>query len=329
VKCKICKSETYTETIPLCPKCAKADIALDFVSSIHSGTDKIGGKNGLRCSLCSNRCGIDEGESGLCGLKSVKDGKLSSLATSKKAILHAYEDPLPTNCCNAWFCNAKNYAGTNMAVFYYGCNFDCLFCQNWQHRIINDSNTTSIEEMLDRSMDERIKCVCHFGGSPEPQLPFAIKFSSELLKRREVMICWEWNGSSSKLALKVAELSYKSKGTVKFDLKAWNNNLHQILTGRSNEQTINNFREIWGKYPDVLSATTLLVPYFVEEGEVEKIASFISSLSDSISYSLLVFHPDFRLSDMPVTPRKQVERCYTVAKKYLRKVNIGNVYLLT
>ncbi len=328
MKCKICKKETYTETIPLCPECARKDVALEYVGSLHNGTEKIEGDSGLKCGLCSNRCGIEEGEEGLCGLKFASKGKLRSLSTSTRAALHAYEDPLPTNCCNAWFCKASAMKGTNLAVFYYGCNFDCLFCQNWQHRLINESNVVTLNQMVEKGLNDRIKCVCHFGGSPEPQLPFAIKFSRELLDRKDVMICWEWNGASSKLALKAAELSHISHGTAKFDLKAWNDNLHRILTGRSNKQTLDNFHRVWEKFPEVLSATTLLVPYFVDQREVEEIASFISSFDRSIPYSLLVFHPDYRLSDLPVTPKEQVMECFRIAKKYLENVKIGNIHLL-
>jgi pyruvate formate lyase activating enzyme len=327
VKCVICGNETYTETIPICPRCAKTEKALEFVSKLHEGIEKIKGIGKVKCKLCSNECGFDDG--GLCGLRFAKDGKLVSLVSSDKAILYAYEDPLPTNCCNAWFCEGSKLRGMNLAVFYYGCNFDCLFCQNWSHKNIAEGKIVSVEEMVERAMPERVKCICHFGGSPEPQLPFAIKFSSEVLKKRNVMICWEWNGAGrTSLALKSAELSYKSGGTVKFDLKAWNPYLHMVLTGRSNEQTLKNFEKIFDKYPEVLSATTLLVPYYVDEEEVEGIARFLAELSDEIPYSLLIFHPDYKLSDMPVTPKSQVKRCYEVAKRYLKRVNIGNKFLL-
>jgi len=327
VKCKLCGNETYTDTIPICPKCAKTEKALEFVSKLHEGIDKIKGKGLGKCRLCSNECGFDD--EGLCGLRIVYDGKMRSLVNSNKAILSYYEDPLPTNCCNAWFCEGSKLKGVNLAVFYYGCNFDCLYCQNWSHKFISEKNLVTVEEMVKRAMPERVKCICHFGGSPEPQLPFAIKFSEEVLKRRKIMICWEWNGAGrTPLALKAAKLSHESNGTVKFDLKAWNPYLHQILTGRSNEQTLRNFEKIFDRYPEVLSATTLLVPYYVDEEEVEGIARFISSLSDEIPYSLLIFHPDFRLSDMPITPKSQVKRCYEVAKRYLKRVHIGNLHLL-
>ncbi len=259
----------------------------------------------------------------------MEDGKLHILNHPKKAVLHAYEDPLPTNCCNAWFCRGSKLSGTNLAVFYYGCNFDCLFCQNWSHKNVKEGKVVSLDEMVEKAMRERIKCICHFGGSPEPQISFAINFSKEVLKRRDVMICWEWNGAGkTNFALKAAELSHESGGTVKFDLKAFNPFLHLILTGRDNKQTLRNFEKIYDKFPDVLSATTLLVPFYVDEKEIEGIAKFIASFDDKIPYSLLVFHPDYRLYDLPITPKKQVERCYSIAKRYLRRVHIGNLFLL-
>jgi pyruvate formate lyase activating enzyme len=175
-----------------------------------------------------------------------------------------------------------------------------------------------------------VKCICHFGGSPEPQLPFALKFSRKALELREdLMICWEWNGAgNSALALKAAELSSKSDGTVKFDLKAWSKPLHLLLTGRDNDRVKRNFELIGKRFPEVLSATTLLVPYYVDEAEIEGIASFIASVDEKIPYSLLVFHPDYMLKDLPVTPRDQVIGCYKAAKKHLKNVNVGNLHLL-
>ncbi len=317
----------HSKTIPICPRCAKTKKALDYAQKIHDGLGKIKGEGKFKCRLCSNECGFND--SSLCGLRYVEDGKLRIMNSPRNAVLHAYEDALPTNCCNSWFCKGSKLSGTNLAVFYYGCNFDCLFCQNWTHKNVKSGRIVSLDEIVEFAMKDRVRCICHFGGSPEPQIVFAINFSREVLKRRDVMICWEWNGAGkTTFALKAAELSYKSGGTVKFDLKAYNPYLHLILTGRSNEQTLKNFEKIYDRYPDVLSATTLLVPYYVDEKEVEDIARFIANLSDEIPYSLLIFHPDYRLYDLPVTPRKQVERCYSVAKKYLKRVHIGNKFLL-
>ncbi|WP_456478070.1 radical SAM protein [Geoglobus ahangari] len=314
MECIICSGPRPSKTIPVCQRCAKTSGWV--AKEIHEGLDAIGGN---KCSLCSNRCGTDEG---LCGVR----GRVSS----ETALLHAYLDPLPTNCCNSWFCNGSRLEGYNLAVFYYGCNFDCLYCQNWEHRHVERAPAVKLEDAVKAALDPRVRCVCHFGGSPEPQMPFALRFSEEVLERKpDTMICWEWNGDGSRrLAMRAGEISSLSKGTVKFDLKAWSEDLHLILTGRSNRNVLKNFEALAERYPEVISATTLLVPYYVDAEEVEGIAKLIASINDEIPYSLLVSHPDYRLSDLPVTPREQVLECLRAAKRHLKNVHLGNRHLL-
>ncbi|MCQ4153194.1 MAG: radical SAM protein [Archaeoglobales archaeon] len=308
MECVFCGKSAPSKFLGICAECAKSERAMELVDKIHS-KPAAPVKN---CKLCANEC---KGFA-LCGRPFYGN-------------LTYYEDPLPTNCCNSWFCKGSKLIGTNLAVFYYGCNFDCVFCQNWSHKNVN-RYFVDLEELLEAAKNERVKCICHFGGSPEPQLPFALKFSRKALELREdLMICWEWNGAgNSALALKAAELSSKSDGTVKFDLKAWSKPLHLLLTGRDNDRVKRNFELIGKRFPEVLSATTLLVPYYVDEAEIEGIASFIASVDEKIPYSLLVFHPDYMLKDLPVTPRDQVIGCYKAAKKHLKNVNVGNLHLL-
>lgn len=314
MKCLRCGAETPAESIPLCPGCSREDE--EIFMKLHQNLELLGGDD---CNLCSNRCSLREGH-GICGIP--RRGRES-------AILHAYYDPLPTNCCNSWFCKGSELRGFNLAIFYYGCNFDCLFCQNWEHKLVHRGEEKDIESLL-QMIHEDVRCICHFGGSPEPQLPFAIEFSRRAVEETsELMICWEWNGAGRKdLVLRAAELSYESGGTVKFDLKAWSRGLHRILTGRDNERVLENFRAVAEEFPEVISATTLLVPYYVDEIEVEGISRFIAEINDEIPYSLLVFHPDYRMRDLPVTPVEQVRKCYEAARKHLKNVHIGNLHLI-
>ena len=149
-------------------------------------------------------------------------------------------------------------------------------------------------------------------------------------------ICFEWNGCGNpKLVRQAAELAFESGGNIKFDLKAYTPSMSLALSGVPNKRAYENFemvaREFYGERRDVpvLTATTLLVPGYVDEVEVEGIARFISELDPEIPYSLLVFHPDYYMSDLPITPKRQVEKCYQAARKYLKRVNIGNLHLLS
>jgi pyruvate formate lyase activating enzyme len=183
-----------------------------------------------------------------------------------------------------------------------------------------------------------ITCWCFFGGSPEPQLPFAISTSQaalEELSNRVLRICFEWNGCGHpKLVRRAAEISLVSGGNVKFDLKCYTPLLSYALSGVSNKQAYENFKMIAQNiYPQrkdlpMLTSTTLLVPKYVNYIEIEQIATFIADNNPDIPYSLLVFHPDFMMSDLPITPLKQVIECYKVAKKHLSRVNIGNLHML-
>ena len=309
--------------------------------------------DGIPCNLCSNTCRICEGEKGFCGLRSNIDGHLESLSNSDQGVLHAYRDSHVTNCCSAWFCPSGTGAGypvyayksgaekgfANYAVFFYGCNFDCLFCQNASHKNIASRQTIALQDFVSRIREDRsCSCVCYFGGSPEPQLPFAIKASKAILEEnsdRIIRICFEWNGCGNpELVRRAARLSLESGGNIKFDLKCIDENLSLALSGVSNRRAFENFAMIFREFYEqrsrlpLLTATTLLVPGYVDAQEVEGIASFIADLNPEIPYSLLVFHPDFLMSDLPVTPRKQVEACYQTAKKHLERVHVGNVGLL-
>jgi len=111
-------------------------------------------------------------------------------------------------------------------------------------------------------------------------------------------------------------------------------NLSRALSGVSNERAYTNFRmiadEFYGDRSELplLTATTLLVPGYVDSREVERIARFIAESDPDIPYSLLVFHPAYLMSDLPVTPRRQVEECFKTAKRYLNRVHVGNFALL-
>lgn len=340
INCLICEKKEAAEAIGLCPSCLKDNFSLELVSRAHSSRFKYGlpssppkDEKGFRCRFCANECQLSEGRLGFCGLRINRNNRIQSIAPEKTFVAYIYYDPLPTNCCAAWFCPGSKEKGVNLAVFLYGCNFDCLFCQNASHRLINRGHFLSLDELVEAALASQVRCVCFFGGSPEPQLPLAIEASQEIIRRskRLIHICWEWNGAGHpSLVRKATEISLATNGTVKFDLKAWSAELGQILCGVSLKRSYDNLALLGRLFPqkDLLTATTLLVPYYVNEKEVENIARFLASIHPDFPYSLLLFHPDDRLRDLPVTPRRQVNACYEAACRHLKRVNVGNLHLL-
>ena len=343
-ECVLCGKGKASETLRVCVDCIRTGRGNTIVKETHKRIRSEYGlpaeppksEGGIRCDLCSNECKMKEGERSYCGLKENVNGKLRSLVPHDHALVHTYTDPLPTNCCAAWFCPGSSQFGKDsIAVFFYACNFDCLFCLNASHKDLGVAKAVNINDFVSSvKSNENAYCVCYFGGSPEPQLPFAIRASETILEDKEVRICWEWNGCGNRNLVKhAAEISRKSSGIVKFDLKAFDPNLSIALSGVPNTRAYENFELIAEEFyensaPPVLTATTLLVPFYVDDKEVENIASFIAGINPDIPYSLLVVHPDFYMRDMPITPREQVQRCYDAARRHLKNVNIGNKQLL-
>lgn len=292
---------------------------------------------GVRCVLCSNECVIAEGERGFCGLRTVQDGKLVHLAgTPRRGLLHWYRDPLPTNCVADWVCEGGAYWGChNLAVFYQSCTANCLFCQNWHFREVSPiGGTTLSAKKLASVANSRTFCVCYFGGDPTSQMPHALA-SSKLLAERGVRICWETNGMMHPKLLDAAvRYSFASGGCVKFDLKAFDEDLNLALTGVSNRRTLENFERAARRFAErpelpLVVASTLLVPGYVDPDQVGKIARFIAAIDPDIPYALLGFAPNFYMPDLPCTTVSHAEEAYATAKEAgLRQVRLGNQHLL-
>ncbi|OAG27248.1 radical SAM protein [Thermodesulfatator autotrophicus] len=362
--CRACGRESITISakISFCVNCIREkwpQISQE-IENIHRATRKAFGlpeapprdSEGLLCNLCHHKCRIPQGEFGYCGVWQNHQGRLVGPG-KERAYVSWYLDPLPTNCVADFVCPGGTGAGyprfahlpgpergyANLAVFYEACNFNCLYCQNWHFKARKLGEALRLSHEMLADLKEHVSCVCFFGGDPGPQAPHAISWAKEarkLKKDKIFRICWETNGAENPRIIKnIMTLSLESGGCVKIDLKAASESLHYALCGVSNKQTWENFAllaEMAQSRPEppALIASTLLVPGYIDEEELEKIAAFISSLSRDIPWSLLAYYPTFYLDDLPTTSRRHAEMALAIAQKYgLKRVNLGNRHLLS
>lgn len=346
--CQLCgESRTPVSAKPgICLECIRTrpHEAVAAAERAHAGTRRAFGlpeapprtSGGRVCPLCSRECRIGEGQRGYCGLRTTRNGRLVNLAgTPARGLLTWYRDPLPTNCVADWVCTGSRMRGFhNLAVFYESCTLNCLFCQNWHFRETPATGPAISAEELAAAANSRTYCVCFFGGDPASQMPHALA-AGRLFAGRGVTVCWETAGTSSPKLLDYAvELCLRSGGCIKFDLKAYDDALHRVLTGASNARTLDNFARAARRIrerpePPLLIASTLLVPGYVDAAEVGRIARFIASLDPEIPYALLGFAPHFAMGDLPRTSLRHAEEAEAAARAAgLRRVHIGNRHLL-
>ncbi|NIW37457.1 MAG: radical SAM protein [Gemmatimonadetes bacterium] len=348
--CTLCgaRSRRIAAHLGLCLECVRTrpQEALTVADSAHAAARRLFDlperaprtEAGRRCGLCVQGCVIGEEERGYCGLRRVREGRLRHLAgTPARGLLHWYRDPLPTNCVADWVCaGSRQHGKHNLAVFYASCTVDCLFCQNWHFRQTDPARSSSLTAIeLADAADPRTYCVCYFGGDPASQMPHALA-ASRVLAERGVVVCWETNGTARpRLMNRALDLSLATGGCVKFDLKAYDEGLHQALTGASNRQTLENFARAATRFdersaPPPVVASTLLVPGYVDADEVGRLAHFIAELNPAIPYALLGFAPHFLFPDLPRTSVRHAEEAEAAARAAgLRNVRVGNRHLLS
>ncbi len=339
------------EVLGLCPACASSEAGEAQARAVHIRSRRLFDlpeaspqtAEGVLCGLCGRRCLIGEGETGFCGLRSARDGRLRHLGgTAGRGLLHWYRDPLPTNCVAAPFCHGSAERGKhNLAVFYNSCTLDCLFCQNWHFRMADLEKGEGMSafaswpaRVLADCARSNTYCVCYFGGDPASQMPHALA-TSRILAQKGVVICWETAGTANeRLMDRAFTLSLETGGCIKFDLKAWSESLHVALTGWSNRQTLANFSRAASRYserpdPPLVIASTPLVPGYISVEEVSRIASFIAGHDPRIPYVLLAFGPHYLMPDLPRTSVLHAEEAYHEALDAgLHNVRIGNRHLL-
>ncbi|MBU1299964.1 MAG: radical SAM protein [Bacteroidetes bacterium] len=362
-ECKICQksSRTISKVLGVCLQCirGKPDQTLEYTSKAHRNSreafrlpeEPAKDPDGILCEVCVNECKIPENKFGYCGLRRNIGGKLIG-TSNNEGKLSWYYDPLPTNCVADWVCAAgtgvgypkfahckgAEYGYKNLAVFFNSCSFNCFFCQNWHYRQDTlKSQKITVDEFVS-IVDERTSCICYFGGDPTPQIQFSINSAREALRKKKeriLRICWETNGSMNKEFMnQILDIAIESGGCIKFDLKAWDENLNIALTSVSSKRTLENFEEAGSRIhlrtlPPLIIASTLLIPGYVDLEEIGNLSKFIASVNPEIPYSLLAFYPRFYMSDLPFTTRSFAEKCCTLAKEAgLKNVKIGNVHLL-
>nr|HID58301.1 radical SAM protein [Desulfobacterales bacterium] len=350
-----------SSTVAFCADCIREhfDQVWPEIESVHRQSRSLYGlpltppyeDKGITCGICFHHCQIPDGKTGFCGLRYHENGKIKG-GRPHEGNLSYYFDPLPTNCVASFVCpggvgsgyphyanlEGPEYGYKNLAVFYHACSFNCLYCQNYHFKQRTPLSVRISAKELAGVVDTNTSCICYFGGDPTPQIMHALKSARIALKRlsgRILRICWETNGAMEEPFLSMmADVTLSSGGCIKFDLKAWDEGIHKALCGVSNRKTLANFKKLSRLIPrrpepPFLIASTLLVPGYVDKEEVAGIARFIASLDPNIPYSLLAFHPQFFMYDLPPTSRRHASRCKEAAQSEgLHRVHLGNTHLL-
>ena len=278
------------------------------------------------CDVCFRHCEINEGQLGVCGARTCKDGKV--IAANYGCVTALALDPIEKKPL------ARFFPGS-MILSYgsYGCNLFCPFCQNHD---ISRSNGKGFEDVI----------------SPEDLLRIAVKYKSSgnigvAFTYNEPLVSYEFIRDTAKL---VKEAGMKnvlvSNGTAEIpileeilpyidamniDIKSMSAETYRDFL-KGDLYTTKAFieRAVKGCHVEL---TMLIVPGMNDtEDEMRGLALWIAGLTDKdgkaigseIPLHISRFFPRYEMSDTPPTDVGLIYHLADIAREKLKYVYTGN-----
>ncbi len=208
------------------------------------------------------------------------------------------------------------------------CNFKCKGCFSFAREPIGEPMTVGqLISLVKKSSsdyygDTPLKEVVITGGEATLNRHYLVDLVSQL-KEFIAEVVLDTNGYLLDDAY-LEELIEAGLTEVMFDLKAWDEKLHEWYTGYSNKRILANIRNAYGKVKLVVN--TVYIPEIVDEREIEKIARFLSEIDKRkvIDYRINRFNRALSHEKISRNPYpEEIERAYSIVSKYMKNSVIG------
>jgi pyruvate formate lyase activating enzyme len=275
----------------------------------------------IRCNLCPHHCLIDETKSGICGVRTVRGGKLYADNYGQIAAVHW--DPVEKKPLYHY------YPGQLiLSLGTYGCNLFCPFCQNWTLARATAKAEAQITEPAD------VLAMLQREGNPEQVLGVAYTYN-------EPLIWYEFVLDTARL---IKEHGYKnvlvtngyvnpeplaellpSIDAMNIDVKGFSDLFYQKYCHGQREAVLKTV-ETAVKHCHV-EVTCLLIPSLNDQpAEQEALAAWLAGLDQDLVLHYSRYFPGYKL-DLPPTGEDTMVKTIDIARKHLRYVYAGNIDL--
>lgn len=290
--------------------------------------------NNVQCHACSHRCIISDGKTGICGVRKNKSGRLYLLVYGKLSAMQV--DPIEKKPLYHFLPGTYTFSISTI-----GCNFRCLFCQNYhisQTNIsqINASQTKDSkylgnlnfnlkhitpEEVVAEAEATACKSLAYTYNEPAIFLEF-VRDVAVLAKKKNLKNLLVTNGYFSE-----ESLSFISDvvDAMNIDLKSFKDEFYTKICGAKLQPVLDTIKRAYEKGIHI-ELTTLVIPGENDtDSEFEKIAKFIAGIDKNIPWHISRFFPMYKMNDKIATPLETLQRAEKIGKKYLNYVHLGNV----
>ena len=279
-------------------------------------------KNGkVLCKACKQRCMLDDGEYGKCGVRVNEGGKLYLTVYSLVSAIHI--DPVEKKPLYHFLPGTKT-----LSIGTVGCNFSCKFCQNWEisqypklnnYRVFGDSYTP--EDLIQIAERFQIPSISYTYNEPVIFFEFAYD-TMKLAYEKGIKNIFVTSGYETE---EVLEASVPFLSAMNIDLKAFSDEFYRNICDARLKPVLKTIEKAY-KLGIWIEITTLLIPgYNDSESEIRSIARFIRDISPDIPWHISRFFPAYLMTDVPPTPVSTLKKAYEIGKEEgLNYVYVGN-----
>jgi len=271
--------------------------------------------NKLECRLCPHNCNISDGRSGLC---SVRKNSNMNLELPYEGILTALNiDPIEKKPLYHFYPGSKVFS-----IGFFGCNFHCQFCQNYQisQEINSNGNKQVITplELVNLAAKEDINFIAYTYSEPVIHFEYILE-CSKIAHSKNIKNVLVTNGFLNKAPAQ--ELLAEMDG-VNIDLKSFTNDFYRELGGEI--EPVKEFIKLSSGLAHT-EITTLIIPGKNDSfKEIEDIANFIASVNKNIPLHISSYYPTYNYK-ISSTPEKTVLSLVNIALGILNYVYPGNI----
>ena len=279
------------------------------------------------CDVCFRQCKIEEGQTGFCGARTCREGKI--VAGNYGKLTSVALDPIEKKPLKMFMPGSQI-----LSLGSYGCNLRCPFCQNssisWSQKAFEYKDRADFyepEEIVKSALELQVRGNIGLAFTyNEPLVGYEfVRDTARLAKEAGLQNVLVTNGTASQKVLN--EIS-PYIDAMNIDLKAFTDGFYRSFIG-GDFQMVKDFITGAAKSCHV-ELTTLVIPGENDsEEEMRQLSSWVAALENQtgkrIPLHITRFFPAFKLTDKEPTPVSTILRLVEIAKENLEFVFPGNV----
>ncbi len=276
----------------------------------------------IQCDLCPRFCKLHTGQRGLCFVRENLDDGIV-LTTYGRSSGYCI-DPIEKKPLNHFL------PGTPVLSFgTAGCNLACKFCQNWDISKSRETHTltdAASPELIARAAQQlNCRSVAYTYNDPVIFHEYAIDVARACHKKglKSVAV------TAGYVCPEPRAEFYRDMDAANVDLKAFTEDFYHKITGSHLAPVLETLEYISNETDVWLELTTLLIPGKNDsEKEINEMTAWVvEKLGPDVPMHFSAFHPDWKMQDIPPTPKKTLIRAREIAiNNGVRYAYTGNVH---